>query len=306
MQIFTHLTANDVQLRPFPFKRELSMEAYLIENEGVLALDRDIFSDVEIIEDEFTLKQGGVNQIRDGRIDILATYSQEYIAIVELKLGELKEIHLTQLENYLKQKEQIFTKYHDIVPDAPKWIGILVGSSIESSLANKIMNGYQTEGICIAALTLQRFRSEDGNIFIATDTYFKNVLPGKDFSKYIFNGKALGKSRLVLEVVKHYIDSYPNTSYSELELKFPKECQGTRGVFTTVELAQTEAEEKSARHLLKPEEIIQLADSRIVVTNQWGIGNINRFIKQAGTHGYKIALANGNEQPNSYQPSLAS
>ena len=41
------------------------MEAYLIENESVLALDRDTFLDVEIIEDELTLKQGGENQIRD-------------------------------------------------------------------------------------------------------------------------------------------------------------------------------------------------------------------------------------------------
>lgn len=55
MQIFTHLTANDVQLQAFPFKRELSMEAYLIENEGILALDRDIFSDVEIVEAGLTL-----------------------------------------------------------------------------------------------------------------------------------------------------------------------------------------------------------------------------------------------------------
>ena len=100
MQIFTHLTANDVQLQPFPFHRELSMEAYLIENEGVLALDRDTFSDVEIIETELTLKQG--RKTTDGRIDILATYSQEYIAIVELKLGELKDIHLEQLQDYLK------------------------------------------------------------------------------------------------------------------------------------------------------------------------------------------------------------
>jgi hypothetical protein len=113
-------------------------------------------------------------------------------------------------------------------------------------LANKIINGYQTEEIPIAALTLQRFRSGDGNIFIATDTYFKNVLQGKDFSKYIFNGKTLGKSRLVFEVVKDYIDSHSNTSYSELELIFPKSCQGTRGVFTTVELAQIEAEKNIA------------------------------------------------------------
>lgn len=265
------------------------MEAYLIENEGVLALDRGTFSDVEIIEDELTLKQGGGNQIRDGRIDILATYSQEYIAIVELKLGELKDIHLTQLENYLKQKEQILTKYPDLIPDSPKWIGILVGSSIESSLANKIVNGHQTEGVAIAALTLQRFRSEDGNVFVATDTYFKNMSQGRDFSKYIFNGKILGKSRLVLEVVKHYIDNNPCTSYSELELIFPKTCQGTRGVFTSVELAQAEADEKYRRHLLEPEEIIQLTDSHIVVTNQWGIGNINHFINQARTLGYTIS-----------------
>jgi hypothetical protein len=289
MQIFTHLTANDVQLRPFPFKRELSMEAYLIENEGVLALDRETFSDVEIIEDELTLKQGGRSQMGDGRIDILATYSQEYIAIVELKLGELKDIHLSQIENYLKQKDRILSKYPDIVPDFPKWIGVLVGSSIEASLSNKIINGYQTsEGIPIAALTIQRFRSEDGNIFIATDTYFRNISQGKDFSKYNFNGKVLGKSRLVLEIIKDYVISHPSTSYSDLEEIFPKWCQGTRGVFTTLELAQKEAEEKRSRHFLKPEEIIQLTDSHISVTTQWGIGNINHFIKQASKLGYKI------------------
>jgi hypothetical protein len=297
MQIFTHLTANDVQLRPFPFKRELSMEAYIIENEGVLALDRDTFSDVEIIEDELTLKQGGKSQVGDGRIDILATYSQEYIAIVELKLGELRDVHLTQLENYLKQKEQILVKYPDIIPDLPKWIGVLVGSSIDSSLANKIINGYQTsEGTPIAALTMQRFRSEDGNIFIATDTYFKNISQGKDLSKYNFNGKKLGKSRLVLEVIKSYVDSHPNISYADLERKFPKSCQGKRGVFTTLELAQHEAEEKRVRHFLKPEEIVQLADAQIAVTTQWGIGNINHFIRQAEKLDYEIVLLDGNEK----------
>jgi hypothetical protein len=295
MQIFTHLTANDVQLRPFPFKRELSMEAYLIENEGVLALDRETFSDVEIIEDELTLKQGGISQMGDGRIDILATYSQEYIAVVELKLGELKDVHLIQIENYLKQKEQILSKYPDIVPDFPKWIGVLVGSSIDSSLSSKIINGYQTsEGIPIAALTIQRFRSEDGNIFIATDTYFRNISQGKDFSKYNFNGKTFGKSRLVLEIIKNYVASHPSTSYSDLEEIFPKWCQGARGVFTTLELAQNEAEEKRSRHFLKPEEIIQLTDSQIAVTTQWGIGNINHFIKQAIKLDYKITLLDSN------------
>jgi hypothetical protein len=298
MQIFTHLTANDVQLQPFPFKRELSMEAYLIENEGVLSLDRDTFTDVEIIEAELSLKQG--RKSTDGRIDILATYSQEYIAVVELKLGQLNDFHLTQLEDYLKEKEQILSKYPDIIPNQtmantnPKWIGVLVGSSIESSLSNKIINGYQTlGGIPIAALTLQRFRSESGNIYVATDTYFKNVGSAKDFSKYKLNGNLFGKGRLVLEVVKDYVASHSNISYSELEKVFPKWCQGSIDIFTTVEMAHTQAERKK-KHFLKPEEIIQLDDAQIAVTNQWGITNIPNFIKLSRKLGFTIEQVNGN------------
>jgi hypothetical protein len=52
MKLLRHFTANEEQLEPFPFRRELSMEAYLIENEGVLALDDDVFSSVEIVEEE--------------------------------------------------------------------------------------------------------------------------------------------------------------------------------------------------------------------------------------------------------------
>ena len=62
MRIYRHLTANDVRLEPFPFKRELSMEAYLIDNEGVLALDDDVFTNVEIVDAELSLKQGQKKQ----------------------------------------------------------------------------------------------------------------------------------------------------------------------------------------------------------------------------------------------------
>ena len=58
MRILKHLTANDVYLEPFPLKRELSMEAYLVENERVLQLDNDTFGSVEIVETELTMKQG--------------------------------------------------------------------------------------------------------------------------------------------------------------------------------------------------------------------------------------------------------
>lgn len=38
MKLYRHVTANSVLLTPMPFVRELSMEAYLIENEAVFTI----------------------------------------------------------------------------------------------------------------------------------------------------------------------------------------------------------------------------------------------------------------------------
>lgn len=300
MQIFRHFTANDVQLEAFPFKRELSMEAYLVENEGVLSLDSDTFSNVEIIETQLPLKKGRKSKDTHGRIDILATYSQEYIAIVELKLGQLEEIHLKQLEDYLAtEKDQILNQYPDILDadliSSPKWIGVLIGSSIEADLASQLVNGYSTPlGIQIAALTIQRFRSKEGNVYVTTDTYFGGKASSKDTSKYIFNGVKLGKGRLVLEVIKQYIASHPEISYSELEKKFPQSCQGSRGVFATAENANEKYSTSGRkRHFLEPQELIELSDCSIAVSSQWGIKNIGNFINKAKEIGFSIEEANG-------------
>ncbi len=293
MQIFKHLTANDIHLDAFPFRRELSMEAYLIENESVLGLDNDTFSNVEIIEAELTLAQGRSSKDTDGRIDILATYSQEYIAVIELKLGELKEIHLKQLEDYLKEKEQILTQYPDIldasISPTPKWIGVLVGNTIDPNLASKIHNGYIFNDIQVATLTIQRFRGSDGSIFVTTDTYFKNI-PNKDNSTYEFGGKLFGKGRLVLEVLKHYCAQNPDISFAQLEKDFPKNCQGSVGVFASHDEAfEIYSNSGRKRHFLKENELIKLKNSTISICNQWGIENIKHFIKQAEKLGIEIS-----------------
>ena len=113
MNIYKHFTANGEQLAAFPFRRELAMQAYLIENPGILGLDIGSFSSssVEIIDEELSLVGGRKSKETDGRIDILATYSGEYIGIVELKLGELEEGHLSQLEDYLKEKDQLLERH---------------------------------------------------------------------------------------------------------------------------------------------------------------------------------------------------
>lgn len=294
MQIFRHLTINDVQLKEFPFKRELSMEAYLIENEGVLSLDADTFNNVEIVETELTLKQGRSSKDTDGRIDILATYSQEYIAIIELKLGQLEEIHLQQIEDYLIEKNQILKQYPDIISQeispVPKWIGILVGNTIDPNLAIKLRNGYSSpDGTQIFALTIQRFRGSDGSVFVTTDSYFNNVNTIRDTSKYLFHGESLGKGRLVLAVMKKHCENNPNITFSKLEQTFPKSCQGSIGVFTTFEKANdilTFSGRK--RHFLNADELIEINGEVIAISSQWGIRNIDKFIKCAIQAGHLI------------------
>lgn len=298
MRVYRHLTANDVRLEPFPFKREMSMEAYLIDNAGVLALDDDVFTNVEIVDAELSLKQGQKTKDTDGRIDILATYSQEYIAIVELKLGQLENVHLLQIEDYLLERSQLVAQYPNILSSdsvpSPKWIGVLVGASIESSLAEKLRLGYVTsQSIPIAALTLQRFRGADGSVLVTTDSYFKR--PGsKDTSQYLFEGKRLGKGRLVLAIIKRHVETNPTITFAELEKAFPKSCQGSAGVVATADQAnQIYSTTGRMRHFLAPEDLIQLQDVIAAVSSQWGAGNIDRLIKRAGELGYKVQPATG-------------
>jgi hypothetical protein len=295
MRILKHLTVNDEHVEAFEFQRELSMEAYLIENEDILTLDSNTYCDVEIIQPELTLKQGRQSKDTDGRIDILVTYAQEHIGIIELKIGELNEIHLEQLEDYLREKDQIRHQFPTIIDtennDETKWIGVIVGNSINPKLVEKLsQNGYKTQsGIPIAALTIQRFRGKNGTIYVTTDNYFKLAQSNKDTTKYKFNGLSFGKGRLVLEVMKEYIGKHPGFRYSELEKIFPKILQGNRGVFATAEHAnQVYSEQKSKRYFIKPDELIELEDSTIAISSQWSVNNIDNFISVATELGFKI------------------
>jgi hypothetical protein len=292
MKILKHFTANEEKLEEFPFNRELSMESYLIENQGVLALDDDIFSKVDILEEELTLKQGRSSKDTDGRIDILVGYSQEYLGVVELKLGELNNTHLEQLEDYLIERDQILTM--PSVKDSnywetPKWIGVLVGRSIKPDLAEKIKDGYETEsGIPIAALTVSRFRSE-GAVYVVTDTYFNNKKSNKDTTQYQFNGLTLGKGPLVLAVIKHHVENNSESTFPNLKAQFPDSIRGSDGVFDTIESASEKyARNNKKKHFINPKDQIKLQDSTIAVSNQWTASTIDPFISVAKKLGYEI------------------
>ena len=292
MNIFKQITANNIIIKEYKFIKELAMEAYLIENEGILKLDDINFGDVNVLDAEIALKQGRAG--KDGRIDILAKYGSEYLAIVELKLNEINEDSLTQLKDYLNKKEQILemnNEYWDNENETPKWIGVLVGTSINSELQNKLIQGYKYNDIPIAGITLKRYRTESNEIFVISDTYFKFNYSNKDYSKFMFNGKEYNKSRLVENVIKYYVETHPEITFSELKKVFPDHLQGTLGVFDSVENATAIYNNSGyKRHYINPEELITLKDVTISVTTQWGRGNIDYFINCAKNLKLKIEL----------------
>lgn len=294
MNIFKQITANNISLKNYPFIKELAMEAYLIENENILKLDENDFSEVSILDAEIALKKGRAN--KDGRIDILAKYGSEYLAIVELKLNEINEESLSQLENYLDQREQLLTISNDywdidneLIP--PKWIGVLIGSSINADIQKKLLEGYKYKGIPIACLTLKRFRTDTNEILVISDTFFQFKYSTKDYSKFIFNKKEYNKSKLVNSVIKYYIECNPNTSFSELKQKFPDSIQGSYGVFDTKEKAQNIYDKTNhKRYYINPNEIITLSNEEISTCTQWNISSIKKFLEYSRKLGLKIDI----------------
>jgi hypothetical protein len=291
MELYRQITANNVELKEYPFWKELAMEAYLLENEEILKLDKENFSEVTILDAEIALKKG--RKTGDGRIDILAKYSGEYIGIVEIKVKEINDDSLAQLQDYLNQKEQIIIENPEYWREdyAPKWIGVLIGTDISNSLRDKLSQGYEYLGIPIAGMTLKRFKSSNNEIFVISDTFFKFKYLSKDYSKFIFNQKEYNKGRLVNAVIKHYLENNPNITFAELKSKFPDFIQGSFGVFDTIENAYSIYQRSGhKRHYIKPEEEIKLLDETIATSTEWNPWNIKEFLKQANKFGLQIEI----------------
>jgi len=111
----------------------------------------------------------------------------------------------------------------------------------------------------------------------------------RDKTKYRFNNHLYGKGRLVLAVVKKYASDHPGTTFDGLANVFPATVQGPIGVFNLFDSVQEKYSDKQhKRHFVKPDEIIKLADSEVVVCTEWGIGNINDFLRLVKEIGYEV------------------
>ena len=149
--------------------------------------------------------------------------------------------------------------------------------------------GFDTPANVIETL-LNHFEGVDQQA--SNTTSGKDVTKKRDTTKYSFKNHPYGKGKLVLAVVKDYVVSNPETTYDNLVKIFPKHLQGSIGVFNELKSVQEKYENKDhKRHFIQ--DTIGLKDCDIVVSTEWGAGNINNFIEQATSIGYSITPTNG-------------
>jgi hypothetical protein len=258
MFIRKHLNINNILIDEYRFDRELNMESFIMENPDIIAINDDWLGDVNVVLSEAQLLDGRKKSgKKDGRIDLIATYNQDYLAIVELKKGEINMRHLDQLEDYLNERDAILKKHPDIWDAAvgnPKWLGVIIGNEISSELMNFI--GTQKPGakvIPIAAIVIKRFRGSDKNVYTTTDVYFNRKHKQKDYSKYIYKGESYNKGRLTLAVIKDYVYNNPSITIQALKQVFPSAIE------TLLNALQINSKGYT-RYFTKEEEIITLKD----------------------------------------------
>jgi hypothetical protein len=110
----------------------------------------------------------------------------------------------------------------------------------------------------------------------------------RNYDKFSFNNKVLGKGRLVLELVKYAASSDKVANIEDLRKIFPnnywkKGREGKGKNEFIVEFAD-DAEKKKARFFNKDNEKILLKDgSLVVVNNQWGDDNFSYLLERLPT-----------------------
>ena len=288
MKLNSLVSLNNVLMQDFPFRSELVMQAYLHENNKVLMLDGHDEIDIRGTEVKWKSGQAG------GRIDILAVYDQEKIAIIELKLGDLTEDHLSQLKGYFENKKHLEAVSKGLSIEGSgkyTWLGLLVGTGVTESLLDRLKkdNFMLFPDIPVVVVTLKRYKSVDDQVFVFSDV-MAPVKAKKDRTKYLFNNKEYGKGRLVLALVKQCV--LDGEDYMKIggAFTYPK---GRPFVLPLEEAkrANTTPTSKGTlyyHYYVDGDDPVSVEDGKIAVTYWWTINEMPRVIEEACKLGYKI------------------
>lgn len=111
----------------------------------------------------------------------------------------------------------------------------------------------------------------------------------KDYTQYVFQNNSYNKRKLVLAVIKYWIENNKPKNLAELLIAFPQENK-SGGMFAQLIDAQEIYNRQGIyRHFLGANEIISFPDNtQYAISNQWGKENIEKFIEQVKKIGIEI------------------
>ena len=133
---------------------------------------------------------------------------------------------------------------------------------------------------------LKKINTSEGE---TTDEQAEVYSSGRDKTKYFLDGKRYGKNRLVLAIVKKYMELNPDATETDLLATFDKSLQGSLGVVRDLNEARLNCKDYTVRYFTQPEEQIKTASRTMVVCNQWRVSNIGNIIARAKQLGIEVS-----------------
>ena len=135
---------------------------------------------------------------------------------------------------------------------------------------------------CRTDLGIEEVSINDEEMFNATSDLISAAVKGKrDFSKYELEGEKYGKGRLAQAVVKYWIDKHPGITLNEMLKVFTPGKTGIMGApnkHIVSDLSTVEGTNHERNYFTKEDDIMTIADCKIVVSSQWGTGNIGYLL----------------------------
>lgn len=111
----------------------------------------------------------------------------------------------------------------------------------------------------------------------------------KDYTRYQYDGIEYNKRKLVLAVIKKWISINKPNSLSQLVTAFPQEIQRGSLFLPASEAKEISIRQGINRHFLGDDETITFSDgTEYAISNQWGKGNIEKFIEHIRKLGIDI------------------
>jgi hypothetical protein len=118
----------------------------------------------------------------------------------------------------------------------------------------------------------------------------------RDFTKYLFEGKTMGKGPLVLALVKRYVRDHPLSKFEEVHTAFPDRLQAQSPVqFDKIQCVVRRLrdipEASLVRFFRNEEDRLHFGADVVLVSREWNVDNIQNVLAHAEKLGYVVTCA---------------